>query len=231
MWESENGRLWISICKVSRGSGCRQRLCWVGVGVPKWMCQDEKCISWEGHGELAASQHTAPSWGSSCGSSLHFFLNTWSIPSSLFRVEINLCFGRELFLISSLNGEKITSTPCSGNCTSQNFTFPCPDSKVIPGRMSCGSERGCALLPHLLWELPGLAVSLNAWWEQSKTAVMAWAGIPKINIKRRELSKNSLQTFDSVWQWYPEPGNLQHQCCCSDGSSWFCGKTEVWWKV
>lgn len=114
--------------------------------------------------------------------------NTWTIPSPLFWVETNLCFGRELFLINSLNREKITSTPCSGNCTSQNFTFPSPDSKFVPGRMSSwkdGSERGCALLPHLLWELPGLTVSLNAWWEQSKTAVMAWAGIPKINIRRK----------------------------------------------
>lgn len=186
MWESENGGLWISICKISRENGCRQRLCWVGVGVPKCVCQDEKCISWEGHGELAASQHTAPSWGSSCGSSPHFFFfNTWTIPDPLFWVETNLCFGRELFPISSLSEEKITFAPCSGNCTSQNFTFPSPDSKVVPGRMSCGSERGCALLPHLLWGLPGLAVSLDAWWEQSKTAVMAWAGIPKINIKRK----------------------------------------------
>lgn len=117
--------------------------------------------------------------------SAFFFFNTWTIPDPLFWVETNLCFGRELFPISFLSEEKITFAPCSGNCTSQNFTFPSPDSKVVPGRMSCGSERGCALLPHLLWGLPGLAVSLDAWWEQSKTAVMAWTGIPKINIKRK----------------------------------------------
>lgn len=93
--------------------------------------------------------------------SAFFFKHMGYLPSSLFWVETNLCFGRELFLINSLNREKINSTPCSRNCTSQNFTFPSPDSKVVPGRMSCGPERGCALLPHLLWQLPGLAVWMH----------------------------------------------------------------------